>query len=449
LSVQKGRDTHRPSIIPRADHTVSRANISNNAIKVLHRLHKGGFQSFLVGGCVRDLLLKHQPKDFDVATDASPEEVRKLFRNCRLIGRRFRLAHIHFGREIIEVATFRATHDELDDDDIRGQTDDGGRILRDNRYGKLEDDVWRRDFTANALYYTLDGYCIWDFVGGVKDVEQRVLRAIGDPDVRYREDPVRMLRAVRFAAKLDFSIDDPSEKPLWELGHLLADVPPARLYDEIIKMFLAGRAIESFRLLEHYRLLAHLFPALVAELEKDKDGQFRKLLLEGLATTDQRVREDKPVTTFFLFAVLLWAPIKIRFDRLHGGGMPPIPAMQQAVEEIAKAQQQQISVPRRTTIPMKEMLALQSRFNMRKGVRSLRFLHHPRFRAAYDFMLLRASCGDFDGEAAQWWTDIQLADEKAQREMAQVGGGGGSGKRKRRPRRRGGRKRSPEQGAKN
>jgi poly(A) polymerase len=229
---------------------------------------------------------------------------------------------------------------------------------------------------------------------------------------------------------------------------LLADVPPARLYDEIIKMFLTGRATESFRLLEHYRLLAHLFPALVAELEKDKDGQFRKLLLEGLATTDQRVREDKPVTTFFLFAVLLWAPIKTRFDRLHGGGMPPIPAMQQAVEEIVKAQQSQISVPRRTTIPMKEMLALQSRFNMRKGVRSLRFLHHPRFRAAYDFMLLRTSCGDFDAEAAQWWTDIQLADEKAQREMAQVGGGGGSGKRKRRPRRRGGRKRSPEQGAK-
>ena len=378
----------------------------------------------------------------------APEEVRKLFRNCRLIGRRFRLAHIHFGREIIEVATFRATHDELEDDDIRGQTDEGGRILRDNRYGELEDDVWRRDFTANALYYTLDGYCIWDFVGGVKDVEQRVLRVIGDPDVRYREDPVRMLRAVRFAAKLDFSIDDPSEKPLWALGHLLADVPPARLYDEIIKMFLTGRATESFRLLEHYRLLAHLFPALVAELEKDKDGQFRKLLLEGLATTDQRVREDKPVTTFFLFAVLLWAPIKTRFDRLHGGGMPPIPAMQQAVEEIVNAQQSQISVPRRTTIPMKEMLALQSRFNMRKGVRSLRFLHHPRFRAAYDFMLLRTSCGDFDAEAAQWWTDIQLADEKAQREMAQVGGGGGSGKRKRRPRRRGGRKRSPEQGAK-
>ncbi|MCZ6559610.1 MAG: polynucleotide adenylyltransferase PcnB [Gammaproteobacteria bacterium] len=448
MSDQKGRDTQRPSIIPRADHTVSRANISNNALKVLHRLHKGGFQSFLVGGCVRDLLLKHQPKDFDVATDASPEEVRKLFRNCRLIGRRFRLAHIHFGREIIEVATFRATHDELDDDDMRGQTDEGGRILRDNRYGELEDDVWRRDFTANALYYTLDGYSIWDFVGGFRDVEQRVLRVIGDPETRYREDPVRMLRAVRFAAKLDFSIDDPSEQPLWELGHLLADVPRARLYDEIIKMFLAGRAIESFRLLEHYRLLIHLFPALVEELEKDKDGQFRKLLLEGLATTDQRVREDKPVTTFFLFAVLLWAPIKTRFDRLHGGGMPPIPAMQRAVEEIVKAQQQRISVPRRTTIPMQEMLALQSRFNMRKGVRSLRFLHHPRFRAAYDFMLLRASCSDFDGEAAQWWTDIQLADEKAQREMAQVGGDGGSGKRKRKPRRRGGRKRSREQGAK-
>ncbi|MCH8930435.1 MAG: polynucleotide adenylyltransferase PcnB, partial [Proteobacteria bacterium] len=269
---------------------------------------------------------------------------------------------------------------------------------------------------------------------------------IGDPETRYREDPVRMLRAVRFAAKLDFSIDDPSEAPLWELGHLLEDVPPARLYDEIIKMFLAGRALESFRLLEHYRLLEHLFPALVSELAKDTDDRFRKLLLEGLATTDQRVREDKPVTTFFLFAVLLWAPIRKRFDRLHGGGKPPIPAMQQAVEDIVKAQQAHISVPRRTTIPLKEMLALQSRFNLRKGVRSLRFLHHPRFRAAYDFMLLRASSGDFDAQAAQWWTDIQLADDKTRREMAQVGRGGGAGKRKRRPRRRGARKRTAGQG---
>ncbi len=446
MSDQKGRDIHRPSIISRSEHTVSRANISDNAIKVLHRLHKGGYQSFLVGGCVRDLLLRHQPKDFDVATDASPEEVRKLFRNCRLIGRRFRLAHIHFGREIIEVATFRATHEELADDDDRGQTDEVGRILRDNRYGRLEDDVWRRDFTANALYYTLDGYSIWDFVGGVEDIEQRVLRVIGDPETRYREDPVRMLRAVRFAAKLDFSIDDPSEAPLWDLGHLLKDVPPARLYDEIIKIFLAGRAVESFRLLEHYHLLGHLFPALAAELETDTDGQFRKLLLEGLVTTDRRVASEKPVTAFFLFAVLLWAPIKKHFEKLHSKGMPPIPAMQQAVEDIVKAQQSHISVPRRTTIPMKEMLALQSRFNMRKGVRSLRFLHHPRFRAAYDFMLLRAASGGFEADAAQWWTDIQLADDKTQREMAQVGHGAKSGKRKRRPRRRGARKRSAGQG---
>ncbi len=446
MSDHKGRDTRRPSIIPRSEHTVSRANISDNAIKVLHRLHKGGYQSFLVGGCVRDLLLRHQPKDFDVATDASPEEVRKLFRNCRLIGRRFRLAHIHFGREIIEVATFRATHDELADDDVRGQTDEGGRILRDNRYGKLEDDVWRRDFTANALYYTLDEYSIWDFVGGVEDIEQRVLRVIGDPETRYREDPVRMLRAVRFAAKLDFSIDDPSEAPLWDLGHLLKDVPPARLYDEIIKIFLTGRAVESFRLLEHYRLLGHLFPALAAELATSADGQLRKLLLEGLVTTDRRVASEKPVTAFFLFAVLLWAPIKKHFEKLHSKGMPPIPAMQQAVEDIVRAQQSHISVPRRTTIPMKEMLALQTRFNMRKGVRSLRFLHHPRFRAAYDFMLLRASSGGFEADAAQWWTDIQLADDKTQREMAQVGLGARSGKRKRRPRRRGVRKRSVGQG---
>jgi poly(A) polymerase len=442
LSDDNRRASHRPSIIPRADHTVSRANISDNAIKVLHRLRRGGYQSFLVGGCVRDLLLGHQPKDFDVATDASPEEVRQLFRNCRLIGRRFRLAHIHFGREIIEVATFRATHDELDDDDVRGQTDAGGRILRDNRYGKLEDDVWRRDFTANALYYTLDGYSIWDYVGGVKDVEQRLLKVIGDPETRYREDPVRMLRAVRFSAKLGFTIDELSEQPLWKLGGLLEDVPPARLFDELIKLFLTGCATESLRLLEHYDLLKHLFPSLSAELASDADGNLRRLIDQGLASTDVRVDEEKPVTTFFLFAVLLWGPIKTRADQLHASGLAPIPATQQAVEEVVKAQQRHVSIPRRTITPLKEMLALQSRFNTRKGVRSLRFLHHPRFRAAYDFLLLRASSGDFGDEAAQWWTQIQARDEKGQREMAQVGGGAKQGKGRRRPRRRGRRKRS-------
>ncbi len=442
MSDDNRRASHRPSIIPRADHMVSRANISDNAIKVLHRLRRGGYQSFLVGGCVRDLLLGHQPKDFDVATDASPEEVRQLFRNCRLIGRRFRLAHIHFGREIIEVATFRATHDELDDDDVRGQTDAGGRILRDNRYGKLEDDVWRRDFTANALYYTLDGYSIWDYVGGVKDVEQRLLKVIGDPETRYREDPVRMLRAVRFSAKLGFTIDELSEQPLWQLGGLLEDLPPARLFDELIKMFLTGCATESLRLLEHYDLLKHLFPSLSAELASDADGNLRRLIDQGLASTDVRVDEEKPVTTFFLFAVLLWGPIKTRADQLHASGLAPIPATQQAVEEVVKAQQRHVSIPRRTITPLKEMLALQSRFNTRKGVRSLRFLHHPRFRAAYDFMLLRASSGDFGDEAAQWWTQIQARDEKGQREMAQVAGGAKQGKGRRRPRRRGRRKRS-------
>ncbi len=441
MSDDKRRASHRPSIIPRADHTVSRANISDNAIKVLHRLHRGGYQSFLVGGCVRDLLLGHQPKDFDVATDARPEEVRQLFRNCRLIGRRFRLAHIHFGREIIEVATFRATHDALDGDDVRGQTDAGGRILRDNRYGKLEDDVWRRDFTANALYYTLDGYSIWDYVGGVKDIEQRLLKVIGDPETRYREDPVRMLRAVRFSAKLGFTIDELSEQPLWQLGDLLADVPPARLFDELSKMFLTGCATESLRLLEHYDLLTYLFPSLSAELASDTDGKLRRLIDGGVASTDARVDEEKPVTTFFLFAVLLWGPIKTRADRLIAAGKAPVPATQQAVEDVVKAQQSHVSIPRRTITPLKEMLALQSRFNTRKGVRSLRFLHHPRFRAAYDFMLLRASSGDFGDEAAQWWTQIQTRDEKGQREMAQVAGGAKQGKGRRRPRRRGRQKR--------
>lgn len=433
MSGNKGR--HRPTVIPRSQHTVSRANISDNALKVLRRLSSGGYQSFLVGGCVRDLMLGHQPKDFDVATDASPEEVRKLFRNCRLIGRRFRLAHIHFGHEIIEVATFRAPNDDVADDDISVQHDDEGRILRDNRYGLIEDDVWRRDFTANALYYTLDGYAIWDYVGGVDDIRLGIMRLIGDPETRYREDPVRMLRAVRFAAKLDFDIEEASEAPLFEFGELLNSVPAARLFDEVIKIFLTGNAVASMALLERYDLFRHLFPGPASALSGPDSVALKALLDEGLRTTDVRVADNRPVAPFFLFAFLLWGPISARFEELLEGGMPPIPAMQESVEDVLRPQQDFVSIPRRVITLIKETLALQPRFQFRKGVRVLRFLHHPRFRAAYDFMLLRIESGEIDAETAAWWTEIQVLDEAGQRKMAEVGGTG-KVHRKRRPRKR-------------
>src|SRR4051794_39919961 len=260
-----GGDSSKPLVVSREDHPISRANISPNALKVLYRLRDSGYQAFLVGGAVRDLLLGLHPKDFDIATNAHPEDVRRIFRNCRLIGRRFHLAHVRFGHEIIEVATFRAAHTEIDEDHGVDEVshraiDESGRILRDNLYGTIEEDVWRRDFTANALYYNIEDFSVWDYVGGVEDARNRVLRLIGDPETRYREDPVRMLRAVRFAAKLGFELHADTAAPISKLAWMLDGVPPARLFDEINKLFLSGSAVRAFDLLNHYGMLEHLFP---------------------------------------------------------------------------------------------------------------------------------------------------------------------------------------------
>ncbi len=245
-----------PNIIPRSDHNVSRANISNNAIKVLYRLDRAGYQAFMVGGGVRDLLLNLHPKDFDIATDARPEQIRALFGNCRLIGRRFRLAHVRFGREIIEVVTFRAAANV---EHKHREHADSGRILRDNVYGTIEEDIWRRDFTVNALYYRIKDFTVWDYTSGMKDISKRTLRLIGDPGTRYREDPVRMLRAARFAAKLNFVLAAETAAPIKSLGKLLRDVPPARLYDETLKLFHAGSALRSLELLIQFDLLSICF----------------------------------------------------------------------------------------------------------------------------------------------------------------------------------------------
>jgi poly(A) polymerase len=316
-----------PRIIPRPEHNVSRAQISQNAVKVLYRLREAGYQAFLVGGGVRDLLLGREPKDFDIATDAHPDDVRRLFRNCRLIGRRFRLAHVYFGRDIVEVATFRAAdgNDEPDQDDDQSLLlkDEAGRILRDNRYGTIDDDVWRRDFTANALYYNIADFSIWDYAGGVDDIRAGVLRLIGEPEGRYREDPVRLLRAVRFAAKLGFRIEPATEAPLRTLAPLLEAVPPARLFEEILKLFLGGYAVPSYELLRRHGLFSYLFPAVGALLDSEAGGPYRALLLEALANTDERVAADEPVTAVFLFSVLLWGPVRQRAARLEEAGESP------------------------------------------------------------------------------------------------------------------------------
>jgi len=401
-----------PVIVPRADHPISRANISPGALRVLYRLREGGFQGFLVGGAVRDMLLGLSPKDFDIATDAHPEQVRKLFRSCRLIGRRFHLAHVRFGPETIEVATFRAAHTEMDEDhgvDEAGRRvqDEHGRILRDNLYGSIEEDVWRRDFTANALYYNIEDYSIWDYVGGVPDAQARVLRMIGDPETRYREDPVRMLRAARFAAKLGFTLHPDTEAPLHKLAYLLDGVPPARLFDEAMKLLLAGSAGASCNLLARLGLLSHLMPDVVRAVNDAPDSPGARLLQLGLASTDDRVREDKSVTPTFLFAVLLW-PAILREAGVPRGPLPDDPAvLGPACDEVISRQMRRIAVPKRFTMPMQDIILMQPRFERRAGRRAARFLEHPRFRAAYDFLLLRAASGEVDPEVAAWWTRLQ------------------------------------------
>jgi len=417
-----------PVIIQRAEHNVSRSNIDEPALKVLYRLHKAGYQACLVGGAVRDLLLNRHPKDFDVATDATPEQVSKLFRNCRLIGRRFRLAHVHFGRQIIEVATFRAPHGEAHHE----HHDESGRILRDNVYGEIHDDVWRRDFTANALYYNIADFSIIDYVGGVDDIADRRLRLIGDQETRYREDPVRMLRAIRFASKLGFSIDQACRAAMLELGPLLVDVPPARLFEEVLKLFHSGHAEDSLEALQEYDLLKYLFPDAAEALQDPTVAEFVRLAMQS---TDQRVRLDKPVTPAFLFAALLWAPVKQQTQANVDAGMPHAVALQKAATRLIAHQLHYVSIPKRFTTIMRDIWALQARFRHRSGKRAYGVLHHPKFRAAYDFLCLRANAGEVETDDCRWWTELQENAPEQQQKIVAGGKQGAPRKRRSRPKR--------------
>ena len=420
-----------PVTIPRPDHVISRANISSSALKVLYRLKDAGFQSFLVGGGVRDLLLGREPKDFDVGTNATPDEIKGLFRNCRLIGRRFRLAHVRYGREVIEVATFRARHDGETHDEQDSAHSDDGRILRDNVYGTLDDDVWRRDFTVNALYYDIKDYSVIDYAGGLDDLKAGTLRLIGDPEQRYREDPVRMLRAVRFAAKLGFRIHPDSESTLQELGCLLEDIPAARLFEEVMKLFLGGCAVSTFELLRHYDLFRYLFPMTEEALSHEEQGFPITFVLRALENTDQRLAEDKPVTPAFLYAALLWEPMRQRSQSFMDEGASPLEAAQIAGNQVTSEQVQATSLPKRFSMPMREIWNLQPRFERKRGKAPYRLLEHPRFRAAYDFLLLRAEVGEADEELAKWWTDFQTLNVGERDKMVEP-----AAKKKRRRRRR-------------
>jgi poly(A) polymerase len=407
-----------PIVIPRSQHALEREQISRHALSVVDRLEKAGYQAYLVGGCVRDLMLGVEPKDFDVATNATPEQVRAEFRNARVIGRRFKLVHVHFGREIIEVATFRANHpaETEEEDSALSARHENGRILRDNIYGSQEQDAQRRDFTINALYYDATQERIFDYANGASDIRNRLIRLIGDPEQRYQEDPVRMLRAVRFAAKLSFEIEEKTAEPIRRLAPLLRDIPAPRLFDEVLKLFLGGHAERTFELLVHYDLFAPLFPATAAALEQDPDYTGR-LIQQAMANTDIRIREGKPVTPAFLFAALLWPALPARVAHHQDKGMPPIPAMQEAAHDITLEQCRRIAIPKRFTIPMREIWDMQERLPRRQGKRADLLLENPRFRAGYDFLLLRESAGEKTGNLGQWWTRYQDVSDSQRREM--------------------------------
>jgi poly(A) polymerase len=392
-----------PAAVPEEEVRLAADRIDSRALEIVRTLSGAGYEAYIVGGGVRDLLLGERPKDFDIATSAKPEEVRRLFRRARLIGRRFPIVHVLFGRDFVEVTTFRALEGE------ERLLHESGRILRDSTYGTLAEDALRRDFTVNALYYDPQERKVLDFADGLADLNARILRLIGVPEVRYREDPVRMLRAVRFASKLDFTIDAETEAPIKELASLLADIAPARLFEEYPKLFLGGAALRTFRTLRRYGLFGQLFPLTDEVLDAQPGGSSARFVEAALANTDTRVAAGESVTPAFLLAVFMWPPVERYADWLGREGVGEATAVQRAASVILGESAKRMTVPRRFAQPLREILQLQSRFRYRHGKRAERLLAHPRFRAAYDFLKFRSQAGDVDPALVEFWTGVQAA----------------------------------------
>ncbi len=400
-----------PVILPLKKHGIHKEDVSVCARKVTSSLQEAGFSAFIVGGAVRDLVLGRKPKDFDVATDADPDEVRAIFRRSRIIGRRFRLVHVLCGAEVIEVSTFRRSHaseEEAESVDVHG------RVLADNVFGNQEEDAQRRDFTINALFYDPSTEEIWDYHDGFADLKASKIRMIGDPETRYREDPVRMLRAVRFAAKLGMKLDRETEAPIRSLGELLSHVPAARLFEEMLKLLMSGHSTECIPELRRAGLHHGLLPMLDVILEQPMGERF---VMAALKNTDQRIGEEKPVSPAFLFAVLLWHEVLALWKLGQEKGERPIPALYEAMDKVLDAQQEMLAIPRRYTTTMKEIWGLQPRFLQRSGRRPFQLIEHPRFRAGYDFLTLRAQSGEVDPEIGKWWEDFQFASGEVRESM--------------------------------
>ncbi|WP_179401900.1 polynucleotide adenylyltransferase PcnB [Burkholderia guangdongensis] len=466
-AAKPARSNHEPTVVPASVHGIDPALISRNAVRVTDTLQQAGFRAFIVGGAVRDLLLGIAPKDFDVATDATPTEVQRLFRRARVIGRRFQIVHVQFGQELIEVSTFRALVDappadapketplggapaepprRLKRDELDRRThavDASGRVLRDNVWGEQHEDAARRDFTINAMYYDPATQTVLDYHDGMADMRARLLRMIGDPVTRYREDPVRMLRVVRFAAKLGFDIEAHTREPIQALADLINNVPAARLFDEMLKLLLSGHALACLKQLRSEGLHHGLLPLLDVVLEQPQGEKFITLALNN---TDARVRAGKPVSPGFLFATLLWHDMRQRYEQYVAEGDIPVPALHRAMDDVLDMQTEKLAIHKRFSADMREIWGLQLRLEKRSGRGALRLLEHQRFRAGYDFLLLRCESGELEPDVGQWWTDFIEGDSAAREALLTQGGAKDKAPRKRR-RRGGARNRKTDDGA--
>lgn len=427
-------------IIPRDQHNISRRDISDNALKVLHRLNKAGFEAYLVGGGVRDLLLGLKPKDFDITTNATPEEMRKLFRNCRLVGRRFRLAHVMFGPEVIEVATLRGHHQEDPEQQDQAKRAQSGMLLRDNIFGSIEDDAERRDLTINSLYYSAADFTVRDYVNGLADLKQGIIRLIGDPEARYREDPVRMLRVVRFAAKLNMQIAEETAATIPMLAPLLSAVPSARLFEESLKLLQTGYGVATYQLLRKYQLFQVIFPLIHQSFTESSDSAMEKMILQVLNNTDQRLQKGMRVNPAFLFAAIYWYPQHEKAQQItQEGGLPFYEAFALAMNDTLDEACRTLAIPKRFTTMIRDMWSLQLRLSRRHGKRAWKLMEHPKFRAAYDLLSLRAEV-EHNGELlrlSQWWGEFQQATPNEQSGMVhQLGADVSQRRRPTRPRKR-------------
>ena len=421
--------------IPRDEHNISRRQLSPNALKVLYRLQDNGYEAYLVGGCIRDILLGLEPKDFDVATNATPEQIKACFNNCRLIGRRFRLAHIMYGREVIEVATFRGHHAQPAAEQNNKHNDshhsNEGQLLRDNVYGSIEEDAQRRDFTINALYYSVNGFYLRDFVGGLEAIKARKIELIGDPEGRYREDPVRMLRAVRFSTKLDMEIATETAAPIHELASLLGNIPPARLFEESMKMTMAGKAEANYLMMREYDLFRQMFPVPTELLDGNPDSRQERLVRQMFVNTDTRINSGKRVTPAYVHAALLWYVVEKETEKLRKEKkLSHYDAAYLAQTEVLNRHCKSIALPKRFSTVSRDIWQLQYRLSRRGGKRAFKLMEHPKFRAGFDFLLLR---GEIEGgevaELGQWWQAFQQGDEGARQRMADSTEGGGGRRR--------------------